>query len=319
MPAQLGMQARVSLGEEVTAGTSVSRTISGRINSITPRGAVVREVVPHLYGSGGSAANAMDVFDVSKDVQIDVTGPATYQGGILGMLLKHAMGTVSEGGGAGPTYVHTLSLTGALPAGLTVAVERGVGGLGDQVFKGCKVSTLALSVQPGQPMTYQATLLGMDFNARTGDSPPALATPYYIKHNHASSLGFDSASYTLRAFTLRINNNLEAIRELGSLPATEINRSQFQVIEIEAELVMRSDALYAAHTAGTASDATITFSDGTNSLAITLHNAVIMTCEDPINGPGFLTQKVMFRGLGDGTDHGLGVVLTNGVSTVVGG
>lgn len=317
MAAQLGMQARIGLGEEVTAGTAVSRTVSGRINSTTVQGKVTREVVGHLYGSAGTVANVMDQFDVSKDVGGDIVFPVTYQGGILGVLLKHAMGGLVDAG-AGP-YTHTYTLSGSLPAGLTVAVERGVGGLGDQVVNGCKVSLLELSVQPGQVMQGRATLLGMDFAARTGDSPVALATPYYVKHNHSGSLGFNSATYAVRSFTVRINNNLEAIRELGTLAATEINRSQFQSVEFDIELVARSDSPYAAHTAGTQADATLTFTDGTRSMAITLHNAVIMTYDDPINGPGYITQRLMLRGFGDGTKHGLGIVVTNGLATGIEG
>jgi hypothetical protein len=317
MAAQLGMQARVSFGEEITAGTEEARTISARITSTTLQGKMARDVVAHLYGSGGTSANVMDQFDVSKDIGGEIVMPASYQGNALGMLLKHAMGANTDAG-SGP-YTHTLTLSGALPAGLSVAVERGSGGLGDQEFYGNKIASLELSCQVGQVMQARATLIGMDCGSRGSDTPPALTTPYYIKHNHAGQLGFNSVNYTLRSFTLMINNNLEAIRELGSLPATEVNRSAMQVVELECELVARSDAPYAAHLAGTQGDVTVTFSDGTRSLAVTLHNGVIMEYDDPINGPGFITQRIKWRGFGDGTKHGLGIVLTNGVSTVVGG
>lgn len=317
MPAQLGMQGRVSFGEEVTAGTEVARTLTMRIASTTLQGKVTRDAVANLYGSGGTAANAADFFDVSKDVAGEISGPACYQGGALGMLLKHAMGAVSTAG-TNP-YNHTFTLSGALPAGLTTVVERGTGGLGDQEFYGCKVSSLELSCQVGQVMQVRVNLLGLDCGARGGDTPPAVTSPYFIKHNHAGSLGFNSSTYTIKSFRLMVENSLEAIRELGSLPATEINRSDFQTIEMEVELVARSDAPYAAMLAGTQGDATITFSDGTRSLAVTVHNAVITEYDDPINGPGTITQRIKFLGLGDGTDHGLGIVLTNGVSTAVGG
>jgi hypothetical protein len=317
MAAQLGMQARVSFGEEVTAGTEEARTVSARISSTTLQGKVTRDVVEHLYGSAGTVANVMDQFDVSKDVGGEIVFPACYQGGALGLLLKHAMGANVDAG-AGP-YTHTLTLTGALPVGLSVAVERGAGGLGDQEFYGNKIASLELSCQVGQVMQGRATLIGMSYGARGSDSPPALTTPYYIKHNHAGSLGFNSATYVMRSFRLSINNNLEAIRELSSLTATEVNRSAMQVIELECEMVARSDAPYAAHLAGTQGDVTVTFSDGTRSLAVTLHNGVIMEYDDPISGPGYITQRMKWRGFGDGTKHGLGIVLTNGVSTVEGG
>ena len=86
-------------------------------------------------------------------------------------------------------------------------------------------------------------------------------------------------------------------------------------VMFECELIARSDALQVAALAGTQGDATITFTDGTRSLAITLHNATIMDYADPISGVGVIRQKVRFQGFADGTKHGLGIVLTNGNSS----
>lgn len=316
MGIQIGMQARVSAGEESTAGTEVSRTAVARLVSTTLARTVDKDVVPHLVGSGASAANPVDFFETVGNVGGDLEINAAYQGSALGLWLKHALGSVNTTG-SGP-YAHAFSLAGALPAGLSLCVERGsVGGLGDEELLGCKINTFELSVAPGQVMACRMSIIGMSGSARGSDSPPALATLYPITHKHAGQLSFDSANYTLSSFTLRVNNNLTPLQELGNLYSAEPQRNGFQTIEIEAELVARSDALFTAALASTQGDVSITFTDSTRSLAIVLHNAVIFSYGDPIASAGVIKQKVVWRGLGDGTDHGLLVTLTNANSSAV--
>jgi hypothetical protein len=315
MALQLGKDARISAGEESTAGTEVSRTAVARLVSTTLQRAIERDVVPHLVGSGAAAANPVDFFETVATVGGDLEINAAYQGSALGLWLKHALGTVNTTG-SGP-YAHAFSLAGALPAGLSLCVERGSGGLGDEELLGCKISSFELSVAPGQVMACRMSIIGMGGSARGSDSPPALATLYPITHKHAGQLSFDSANYTLSAFTLRVDNNLTPLPELGSLYSSEPQRNGFQTIEIEAELVARSDALFTASLASTQGDVTITFTDSTRSLAIVLHNAVIFSYSDPISAFGVIKQKVVWRGLGDGTDHGLLVTLTNANSSAV--
>ncbi len=315
MALQLGKDARISAGEESTAGTEVARTAVARLVSTTLARTVDKDVVPHLVGSGASAANPVDFFETVGNVGGDLEINAAYQGSALGLWLKHSLGSVNTTG-SGP-YAHAFSLSGSLPAGLSLCVERGSGGLGDEELLGCKINTFELSVAPGQVMACRMSIIGMGGSARGSDSPPALATLYPITHKHAGQLSFDSANYTLSSFALRINNNLTPLPELGSLYSSEPQRNGFQVIEIEAELVARSDALNTAALASTQGDVTITFTDSTRSLAIVLHNAVIFSYSDPISSFGVIKQKVVWRGLGDGTDHGLLVTLTNANSSAV--
>ena len=315
MAAQLGQGARLSAGEESVSGTEVSRTAVARLSSTTLQRKVARDIVPHLVGSG-SSANPMDLFETVGTVGGDAEFPASYQGQALGLWLKHAMGAVATTG-SGP-YTHTFTLAGALPAGLSLCVERGSGAsLGDEELLGCRVNTFELSVAPAQTMTCRLNFIGMTGSARGADTPPSLVAHYPILHKHAGQLSFNSANYTLSAFTVRVNNNLTPVPELGSIYSSSPERNGFQTVEIEAELVARSDALFTAGIAGTQGDVAITFSDGTRSLAFTLQDAVIMDYSDPISAFGIIKQKVIWRGFGDGTDHGLSVVLINGNSSAV--
>lgn len=312
MAVQKGFNTSVSFGVEVTAGTEVSRTVRSRVASTTLQAKRNSDRVPHLIPSSGSR-NAKTMFTTSVDVNGSVEMPAAYAGNGLGLLLEAALGSVATTG-SGP-YTHTFTLGSSLIA-MSAAVERGVGAsLGDEEFYGLKVNTFELSVAPGQVMSCKIDLIGMTSGARGSDSPPALGTFYPILHKHAGQLSFDSANYTLASFTLRVNNALARLDELGSEYSSEPEVTDFQTVEIECELVARSDALYTAHKAQTASDAVITFSDGTRSIEITLQNAEITSYEDPISDPGVIKQKVTFTGLGDDTDHGLKVVLINANSS----
>jgi hypothetical protein len=245
------------------------------------------------------------MFTPSVDVNGSIEMPAAYASNGLGLLLEAALGSVATTG-SGP-YTHTFT-PGASLLSMSAAVERGVGAsMGDEEFYGLKVNTFELSVTPGGVMSCKLDLIGMTSGARGGDSPPALGTYLPILHKHAGLLSYNSVDYKISSFALRINNSLARLDELGSEYSSEPEPTDFQSIEVECELVARSDALYTAHKAQTASDAVITFSDGTRSMEITLHNAQITSYEDPISDPGVLKQTVVFKG----TEHGLKVVLIN--------
>jgi inositol transport system ATP-binding protein len=85
MAIQLGKDARISAGEESTAGTEVSRTAVARLVSTTLQRTVEKDVVPHLVGSGASAANPVDFFETVGTVGGDLEINAAYQGGALGL------------------------------------------------------------------------------------------------------------------------------------------------------------------------------------------------------------------------------------------
>jgi hypothetical protein len=72
MALQLGKDARISAGEESTAGTEVSRTAVARLVSTTLQRAIERDVVPHLVGSGAAAANPVDFFETVATVESTV-------------------------------------------------------------------------------------------------------------------------------------------------------------------------------------------------------------------------------------------------------
>jgi hypothetical protein len=316
MPTNYGLGGQASFGEESTAGTAVSTTVGTQVTSIDIQEKLTIDPVDSLSGSGGTR-NIMEVIHSKTDVAGSISLNAYYAGGALGMLLKHALGGLSTTG-AGP-YAHAYSLSAALPNGLTVVVERGNTGSDDK-FAGCKISRLTISCAAGEPMKIQAELIGMTATARTTFTPTALtalASRFLVKHAHAGTLGFNSATYRLKSFELVIDNKLARQDQLGSADSAEPVITERQEITLSATLTGTTNALQLAHRSQTAGDVTLTFTDSPRILAFTLHNGVITDYSDPIQGIGVIEQSVTWRGIGDDSDNGLAITLTNADSSAV--
>jgi hypothetical protein len=316
MPINMGLNGQISLGEESTAGTAVATTVGTQVTSVDIQEKLTIDAVDSLSGSGGTR-NIIETIHSMTDVAGSISLNAYYAGGALGMLLKHALGSVSTSG-AGP-YAHAYSLAAALPNGLTVVVERGNTGSDDK-FAGCKISRMTISCAAGEPMKIQVELIGMSATARTTFTPTALtalASRFLVKHAHAGTLGFNSQTYRLKSFELVIDNKLARQDQLGSADSAEPVVTERQEITVSATLVGTTNALQLAHRSQTAGDVTLTFSDSPRSLAFTLHNGVITDYSDPIQGVGVIEQTVTWRGVGDDSDNGLAITLTNADSTAV--
>lgn len=314
MAVPLGLLTQASFAVEVTPGTAVSpRTVGMRLtsNDLAPK--LKSSALKNLTGDG-TVPISTGPLQESIEVGGSLKAQACYQGGALGLLLELAMGTGSvTTTGTGP-YDHTMVLT-ATQDTVTIASERG-NTAKDDVMNGCKLAKLVLSVQPGQAMEVAADFVGMGYDARGAVAKITPATPYYIKHNHCGQVGFNSANYTASSLTLTIDRKVSPLMELGTLNSAEPQPTDMVEIMLEAELVVRDNVLQVAALAGTSANATVTLTDGTRSLAITLHNAVIMDHSDPISSVGVIKQKVKWQAFGDGTNHGLGIVLTNANSSV---
>lgn len=305
---QKGFGTKVSFGVETTAGTEVARTVSVRPKSTSLSAKRNSDRVPHLVASSGST-NASEMFTTGIEVGGEVVMIGAYQGNGLGLLLEAVMGTVATTG-AGP-YVHAYTL-GTSGLSLSACVERGVGGQGDEEFYGLHPVSMELSLATGALMEVKAEFIGMGVGARGADTPPGMGTPYYISHADCGTVSFDSSTYKASSVTLNVDTKIARLPELGSLYTSPPEREDFQEITLNVEFVSRSDALYTAHLADTRGDVSVTMTDGTRTLAITLHNACMTSYEDPISDAGVIRQQVTFRALGNDTNDGLAISLTNG-------
>lgn len=313
----LGRDLRIALGEESTWGTEAARTMTVRGRSSSLLAKATHSPLPHLVSTASVGAVRSESYQESERSGGTIEAVAAYTGNGLGLLLKHAMGSVSTTG-VGP-YVHTFVVASTLPTGLSVAQQRGTAVA--EEFYGCKVGKVMLSVEPGKPMFISADIVGKNAGARAAASPslPALAAFTPILHNEAGVFAFNAVNYTLKKFSVTIDNHLDAdgVHELGSLYISEPDRGDYVDVIMEVDLVYRADTLYTAHLAKTASNATITFTSGSLSILFTLHNAIIEKCEDPISAAGYVTQSVRLRGYADASVSGLAVVLTNNTATAI--
>jgi hypothetical protein len=161
-------------------------------------------------------------------------------------------------------------------------------------------------------MVLSCDVIGETGAARTTASTPSVeSTESVVLHHQAGQFSFNSASYDLASLTLTINNNLDRRMLLGSKLTKEPVRSDFQEVTLSVELES-TDVLYTALLAGTTSDASIVFTDGTSrTFTIALHNAYLSEFTDSIDGAGIVTASATFVGESDGTDEGLKISVVN--------
>lgn len=321
MAIRTGLNTRIAFGEESAYGTEVARTVTQRLISTTLQRKVTLEPLPDLVSISGTGRVRGVKFQSMERVSGEQRAVACYEGNALGILLKHALGSVATTG-VGP-YVHTHTVGDALPTGLSSELQRGMDGSAASTaeeFLGGRVSKLSLECDPGKAMEVIYTLLCKTGNARASQSLPALsATQYPVLHHHAGTVSWNGNTYTLAKFGLSIDNKLPEIHELGSQFITEPPIVDFADVMLEAEIISRNDNAYTGQLVGTQGDLTITFDDtaNTKTMAFTLHNAVIEESTEAISGPGEIRLKVRWRGYAATSESGLSIAITNGNSSAI--
>ena len=306
--AYLGRGAALGMGEESTWGTAVSRTNWRPLISSNLTRTVERVPRADLF-SDAAAATRKGHYDLIVEAGGSASLLATYDN--VGMLLVNAMGA-SATTGSGP-YTHNYTLAASLPTGLTLEFNRGTGT--SEVFEGCKVNTLTLSVSAGEAMTLDVDFIAEDSAARgSAGTPSFAAVENVILFHQAGQLAFGGNNYSLSSMSLVLNNNLTRRNLIGSNVTKEPQRGDFTSIELSLDLEA-ADQLYADLRAGSTSDAVITFTSGTRSFAVTLQNAYMTAATDPVNSAGIVSQSVTLVGESDGTDYGLKIAVVNDNAT----
>ena len=307
----LGRGAAIGFGEEVTWGTAVSRTNWLRVTNLS----IVREIeyLPrnHLGHRGATSANRRaERYKSTDNVSGTFEFEAAYDDSTL-LLLKHALGAVSTTG-SGP-YAHAFTLAEALPAGLTIEAIYGNGSA--EVFEGCMITQLTLSVEAGGIMTGSCEIIG-----QTSGGLVSAGTPTYsskgapILHHQGGNLTFDSLDDRVSSLEIVVNNNLTRRLLIGSAQTQQPVRGDFQEITITAVREYDTDDLHADFLAQTNADAAITFTGtGNNVCAFTFHNCELTSNPHAggVTGPGIIEQTLEFVALSDGTNEGLAITVDN--------
>ena len=306
----LGRGAAIGIGEESTWGTAVSRTAWFRAISSTVRRKVSKAPRGVLAEATGSR-NRRSHFISNDDVEGTIEFLVGFEG--LGLILKHALhGTPSTSAPSGGIYTHTYKLGTAPPTGgLTIEIIRGTGSA--EVFEGCRISKLTLSIEAGGLMRVSCDIIG-----ETSGGPTTAGTPSYtsneldVVHHQAGSLTFNSVSYTPKKFTVTLDNKLARRQLLGSKLTKDPAPSDFTDVLFDVELEYDADTLLSALTADTESDLAISFAGvSSRTFSVTVHNAYVDDADVPVNTVGVLPHSVKFRGQSDGTDEGFQIAIAN--------
>ncbi len=308
-----GRGAAHGLGEESTYGTPVSRTNWLRVNSSDIARNIVRNYRPGLVGVAGGINRRRTVSGATE-----AGGPAeyvfAYEG--CGILLKHAMGTVSSTG-TGP-YTHTYTIDD-LPTGLTLEdIQSGDSGSVMQLAEGGKINRLALRF----PGPSDAALIGVDYLFEDIAAFASAGTPTYgagdleaIGHQ-LGQLGWNGNNYDLLSLEMVIDNKLTRRNKLGSRLTKEPTRSDFVEVIWRGEIEWENNNAITDYRSEIQGDVTATATGtGNHSAAFTLHNANMWSLSKPINTAGVIRQRFEFRGLDDGTDEGFKAVVINDDAT----
>ena len=311
IPAQ-GRGSYIGFAEEVTFGTAVARTNWRPVVSVGLQTQQRRSPIPDLHAGGVLPRRPFTVSDESGGAARLV---ATYDN--IGMILKAALGAVTDGGAGPSSYTHDYTLASALPS-LTVEVVRG-NSTNSEVFEGVQISSATLSVEVGQPMFVELDMLAETSAARAAAGSPSLsATETPIIHSHAGQLSFDGANYDLISLRVALSNSLDRRPKLGSTESQEFARTGYGsvVIECTVEAVLnQNDTLLVAQRAGTQGDTAVAFTSGGRSLTITGQNAYIDEASDPVGDAGIIRQRLRFVCESDGTDLGLKLAIVNSESS----
>jgi len=307
-----GHGAFIKLGKETVWGTSVSTTISNRINSVSIQKTQERNQKANL--SVPSSGVLGGLYDGFLRVEGSVEMPVQYKG--LGLLIQMALGDISTSGADPYTHVFTPDIS--LPSA-TIEVQRG-SGITNQMekFVGVKVSSLSISCEAGGEMTATIEFIGKTSDARTGSISPTFGTGSSVLHFHAGQLSFNATNYDVRSFTFTITNNLERRDLLGSKETAEPAIGDVRTITLEATLDIEDDTLQAAYINATQSDVSLNFTSGSEQIQFDLTNALITDHSDPVTAFGRVERTVTFTGLADSSNVGGQITLINNDSTGIG-
>jgi len=301
-----GLEAQIGVKEEVTHGTAVVVDRFFPFNSES----VVTERMP-------VRSNAIIAGRLTADIEQRKLGHQQVSGTVdldlyrenAALLWKFALGSVSSTSNAGSApYTHTAVLADVLPS---FTYQKGVantsngGGVSAFTYAGCKISQFTFSGTVGEPGKFKFDLTGGVVET-TGT---ALASASYA-NNAAVPFIFTQGSVTVNGTAARVesfeftgNNNLKTDRVYAgdSITREQLRENRFTGSgKLTVEFVDLTQ--YNLYRDGTDIDIVLAFSDGTNSVTLTIHT--FLDGDTPVTaGPGITKHDLKFSDVfGDGTD-----------------
>jgi hypothetical protein len=308
-----GANGQVGFKTEVTPGTAVvvdqfvpikSESIQNNITYLDTETISARRVL-RLTKRGANS--------ISGDITTELANVT------VATLLHHSFGGTPGVSGSGP-YTHTFTPGTLLGKSLTVQVGRpaSTGTVHPFTYAGCKVQSWSLSCQVDQIAEMTLSLIGMSETTATALATASYAStwsPFTFVEGAVTVTGSPVA--TVKSFNLSGTNAVSLRHRMGS--ANSLQPLEAGLRDYSGEIVTDFDALthYALYTANTATAVVLTFTNGADTLTITMN--VQFTGETPtIDGFDMLEQTLPFRCISTTSDaNAITAVLVNTEASAV--
>jgi len=311
---RIGSGVSIGIGVESTWGTPVSRT--NWLHVIAANGGASPEYRDreHLQSLGQAAlTTSTQAYLVRNNVTAQIEWEASYNDSTL-FLWQHAMGASAvTSGGSGP-YTHTYLLKKANPVGLTMEILQDDKA---EVLDGGVCESCTWTVESGSPMKCSQTWVFQSAGGIVSAGTPTYTTAGdLIMSHHAGNFTWNATNFgKINAITWTLTNTQAKRTLFGSSAIAEPLREAQDVSgQLTIEVSATSDALYAAYTALTVADATLTFTDSPRIAAFTFHNLAFRSCSAPRASRGILRYVFDFVCRSDvllSGDQGFTFVITN--------
>ena len=314
MATAFGTGAYIGFGEEVTYGTSVTRTKFLEIleESITAKTGLAAK--PTLRSASQRYTAPMKkAVEGSFKFNFPLTGAER--------LIKHAMGSNATTG-TNP-YTHTASLANALPVGLSIEVNRDSSGLGGGstsfLYEGCQITKFTLSQAVEDLLTCQCDIVGEDFSlvsATSASFPTFSALDWSMLTGTANSAG---TTLKMLDFELTIENGLATDRYImGQLIRKGLGRNSAR--KVSGKFTVEMDdvtSFYTWYATSLTKDLSFVWTSGSSSLTITVPKAKFNNASPATKDAGPIQIPVEWEALVSSADNDeLSIVTVNTTSTI---
>lgn len=316
----------LGLGAESAYADGAARTVWLEINSCSFKHVCEQDILDHLR-VGAASYNARASFYTRREYWMGtVELPVTYDN--FGILWRQAIasGTTTTDSPTSGFNTHLFKRALAFPVGLACEVDRGAAS--KELFKGGKIKAFTLTGEAGGYLRAAFDFIGSyDSDSETEPRSDTAASATFgtdsnkVFMDHGGPIGWDSDTWEVKNFTLRVENGLDFRYFVGSRTTQEPARRARELITFEADVEV-DDKLFKKYIQHTQGDLTFPFDHpgSVRALNLAVHNAQIDTEDSVIpNTVDIGNQRLRWRAFSDGTDEGLALTSVNAETLIANG
>lgn len=243
--------------------------------------------------------------DVTGDINLDLPTNG------LGLLLAHAMGNFpTKAAGA---FTFTLGDIATSSFTSQVGVPQYGGTVTPKTVGGCKISSWELAVSNAGIATGRFSVDGASFTTATALATASYSSATSLFHFAQSAITVDgTAVANIKDFTLTVDNVLKTDRyNIGSagIKANQVNNG-FRKISGSVTAEFTDTVLLAKFLTDTSAALSLSFTSGSNALAITVSSVKFDGEAPQVAGPEVIDVNFTFEAYDNGTDAPLTIVYT---------